>query len=71
AQFVYSNTFNDPSRYHRLYDVLSSRYGYPVYSDSTPGGWVESWYGGDSRGWVTLEYVAHGNRYYTTLSYGC
>ena len=51
-------------------NTLSMTYGSPV-SASWNGAHRETiWYGGDARGYVSLEYDYSGGRYYTILSYG-
>ena len=66
AQFVYYSNIYDTSRYNRVYRSLSRIYGTPVYRD----GMTISWYGGDSRGYVTLSMTSNGGGYYTTMSIG-
>ena len=66
AQFVYHSNYYDTSRFNRVYRSLSRIYGTPVYRD----GMTVSWYGGDSRGYVTLSIVNHAGDYYTTMSIG-
>lgn len=71
AQFVDSGSYYDTSRYNNVYRTLISTYGSPISIRTTDGGGYESiWYGGDSKGMVTLEYYHHAGRYYTTLSFG-
>ncbi len=70
SQFIYSTSFSALGRYDRLYHTLSMTYGTPV-SASWNGAHRETiWYGGDARGYVSLEYDYSGGRYYTILSYG-
>ncbi|MGN1245334.1 MAG: hypothetical protein ACI4UN_01745, partial [Muribaculaceae bacterium] len=70
SQFIYSTSFSATGRYDRLYHTLSMTYGSPV-SSSWNGLHRETiWYGGDARGYVSLEYDYSGGRYYTILSYG-
>lgn len=70
SQFVYSTSFNALGRFDRLYHSLCLTYGTPV-SSSWHGTHRETiWYGGDARGYVSLEYDFSGGRYYTILSYG-
>ena len=70
AQFIYSTSFNALSRYDRLYHNLCMTFGTPV-SSRWNGNYREIiWYGGDARGYVTLEYDYSAGRYYTILSYG-
>ena len=66
AQFIYHSNYYDTSRYNRVYRSLSRIYGTPVYRD----GMTISWYGGDSRGYVTLSMVNDIDGYYTTMSIG-
>ena len=69
SQFIYSTSFSALGRYDRLYHTLSMTYGSPV-SASWNGAHRETiWYGGDARGYVSLEYDYSGGRYYTILSY--
>ena len=70
SQFIYSTSFSATGRYDRLFHTLSMTYGSPV-SASWNGAHRETiWYGGDARGYVSLEYDYSGGRYYTILSYG-
>ena len=66
AQFVYHSSYYDTSRFDRVYNSLSRIYGAPVYRD----GMTVSWYGGDSRGYVTLSLENNYGDYYTTMSIG-
>ena len=66
AQFVYRSSYYDTSRYNRVYRSLSRIYGPPVYRD----GMTISWYGGNSKGYVTLSLVNDHGGYYTTMSIG-
>lgn len=67
SQFIYSTSFSALGRYDRLYHTLSMTYGSPV-SASWNGAHRETiWYGGDARGYVSLEYDYSGGRYYTIL----
>lgn len=71
AQFVDSGSYYDTSRYNNVYRTLISTYGSPISIRTTEEGGYESiWYGGDSKGMVTLEYYYHAGRYYTALSFG-
>jgi hypothetical protein len=76
AQFSYSTAYDDPSRYNRLYTRLCNTYGSPVsYQNLDNGGFQASWYGGDTRGYVTLSYdynTTYGGiyRFFTNLYYG-
>lgn len=70
SQFIYSTSFSATGRYDRLYHTLSLTYGTPV-SATWNGSHRETiWYGGDARGYVSLEYDYSAGRYYTILSYG-
>ena len=71
AQYIYAQSCYDQSRYHSLYNTLSGMYGSPVYSNCNGKYMEQSWYGGDSRGWVTLELASQGGKYVTSLTYGC
>ena len=66
AQFIYHNSYYSTSRFDKAYRSLSRIYGPPVYHD----GMTVSWYGGNSRGYVTLSLVNSYGDYYTTLSIG-
>ncbi len=66
AQFVYYSDHYDTSRYNAVARSLSRLYGPPVLRD----GMTISWYGGDSRGYVTLSMVNSYGDYYTTMSIG-
>ena len=70
AQFIYSTSYNALGRYDRLYHNLCLTYGTPVSSRWNGHHREMMWYGGDSRGYVTLEYDYSAGRYYTILSYG-
>lgn len=71
AQFVYSSHYYNTDRYNSVYLTLRNTYGSPVSMRTLAGGGYEcSWYGGNSKGMVTLEYYNDGGRYYTTLSFG-
>lgn len=70
AQFIYSTSYNLLSRYDRLYSDLCRTYGPPVTSNYSGFTRAITWYGGDARGFVTLEYDYSNGRYYTILSYG-
>ena len=60
------SSYYDMSRYNRVYRSLSRIYGPPVYRD----GMTISWYGGSSKGYVTLSMVNDYGEYYTTMSIG-
>lgn len=70
AQFIYSTSYNLLSRYDRLYSNLCRTYGPPMSSNISGFTRAITWYGGDARGFVTLEYDYSNGRYYTILSYG-
>ena len=70
SQFIYSTSFSALGRYDRLYHTLSMTYGSPVSSIWNGLHRETIWYGGDARGYVSLEYDYSGGRYYTILSYG-
>lgn len=70
AQFIYSAPYNMLSRYDRLYGDLCRTYGAPMTSSISGFTRTITWYGGDARGYVTLEYDYSNGRYYTILSYG-
>lgn len=67
AQFVYSTPYYDRSRYNRIYRDLCATYGQPINYNN---GMCISWYGGDGKGYVTLNLTNEGGRYYTSLSVG-
>ncbi len=69
AQFVYSTPYYDRSRYNRIYRDLCATYGQPIGYNSGNSMCI-SWYGGDGRGYVTLNLSNEGGRYYTSLSVG-
>lgn len=70
SQFIYSTSFSATGRYDRLFHTLSMTYGTPVSSIWNGLHRETIWYGGDARGYVSLEYDYSGGRYYTILSYG-
>ncbi len=69
AQFVYSTPYYDRSRYNRIYRDLCATYGQPIGYNGGSSMCI-SWYGGDGRGYVTLNLSSEGGRYYTSLSVG-
>lgn len=69
AQFVYSTPYYDLSRYNRIYRDLCATYGQPIGYNGGSSMCI-SWYGGDGRGYVTLNLSNEGDRYYTSLSVG-
>ncbi|MGM9803071.1 MAG: hypothetical protein ACI308_02730 [Muribaculaceae bacterium] len=70
AEFHYSTSYDDLGRFNRLYGDLCTRYGQPVTYVEDSDGIRSTWYGGNARGFVSLEYYYSRDRYYTTLSYG-
>lgn len=70
AEFHYSTSYDDLGRFNRLYSDLCSRYGQPMRYIEDDEGIRSTWYGGNARGFVSLEYFYRSNRFYTTLSYG-
>ena len=70
AEFHYSTSYDDLGRFNRLYSDLCSRYGQPVTYRADDDGIRSTWYGGNARGFVSLEYFYSNSRFYTTLSYG-
>jgi len=70
AEFHYSTAYDDLGRFNRLYSNLCARYGQPVTYNEDADGIRSTWYGGNARGFVSLEYFYSSGRYYTTLSYG-
>ena len=71
AEFHYSTTYYDYSRFKRLYTSLCNTYGVPVsHKNKGKGKKIETiWYGSDYRSYITLTYRYKGGRYYTTLAY--
>ena len=70
AEFHYSTAYDDLGRFNRLYRDLCHKYGEPVTYQETSSGIQSIWYGGNAKGYVTLEYFYNNSRYYTTLAYG-
>ena len=70
AEFHYSTSYDDLGRFNRLYSDLCSRYGQPMRYIEDDEGIRSTWYGGNARGFVSLEYFYRSNRFYTTLPYG-
>ena len=70
AEFHYSTSYDDLGRFNRLYSDLCARYGQPVTYAEDSQGIRSTWYCGNARGFVSLEYYYDRGRYYTTLSYG-
>lgn len=71
AQFVYSSSYYDTGRYNNVYRILCNTYGTPISTRTFDNGAHECiWYGGNSKGMVSLEFYRHNGRYYTTLSFG-
>ena len=66
AQFVYTTTYRDHSRYNRIYHDLSAVYGPPISVESG----MATWFGGNTTGYVTLSMGTDYGRFYTTLSIG-
>ncbi len=74
SQFLYSTSWNDPTRYNAVYRDLVNLYGAPVSVSRPQGGYLATWFGYDN-GYITLEYnqrpvVGGGLRFFTTLSFG-
>ena len=70
SQFCYSTSYGSTRRYDRLYSTLCATYGSPVSANWNGSHRETVWYGGDARGYVSLEYDYSAGRYYTILSYG-
>ena len=70
AEFHYSTSYDDLGRFNFVYRDLCAKYGTPMIYEETRNGIQSVWYGGNSTGYVTLEYFYQNGRYYTTLSYG-
>ena len=66
AQFVYSSSYDNTTRYRRVYNSLTRVYGAPITNDSRG----ISWYGGGCNGWITLSTFTNMGRHYMTLSIG-
>lgn len=66
AQFALSSGYYNRTYYNRIYHELSATYGRPVITT----GMQVTWFGGDGRGFVTLNLASEGRRYYTTVSVG-
>lgn len=74
-QFVNSTSYDDTSRYDSLYNEFCKEYGSPVSISNTQRGMQATWFGRDSRSYITIEYQASYSssnylRYYTVLTYG-
>ena len=70
AQFVYSQSYRDFSRYDRVYRDLCAVYGSPIAVNDNAFESAATWFGGNSTGYVTLSFGYQAGRYYTTLSVG-
>ena len=69
AEFHYSTSFDDLGRFNYVHRELCRIYGSPMSYNESRSGIQAVWYGGNSIGYVTLEYSYMSGRYYTTLSY--
>ena len=69
AEFHYSTSFDDLGRFNYVHRELCRLYGSPMSYNESRSGIQAVWYGGNSIGYVTLEYSYMSGRYYTTLSY--
>ena len=69
AELHSSTNYNSTSRYMRIYNDLCRIYGMPIKYKAKKGEYKTVWYGGNCRGYVTLEYYREHGRYYTTLAY--
>ena len=69
AEFHYSTSFDDLGRFNYVHRELCRIYGSPMSYNESRSGIQAVWYGGNSIGYVTLEYSYMAGRYYTTLSY--
>ena len=69
AEFHYSTSFDDLGRFNYVHRELCRLYGSPMSYNESRSGIQAVWYGGNSIGYVTLEYSYMAGRYYTTLSY--
>ncbi|MGM9803072.1 MAG: hypothetical protein ACI308_02735 [Muribaculaceae bacterium] len=70
AELYYSTSYDDSSRYTRLYSDLCRTYGSPVSHYTSSKLRETTWYGSDSRGFITLTYRFSNGRFYTSLAYG-
>lgn len=69
AELHASTSYKSKSRYTRIYNNLCRTYGKPIQYKAKKGEYKAVWYGGNCRGYVTLEYYKTHGRYYTTLAY--
>ena len=69
AEFHYSTSFDDLGRFNYVHRELCRIYGSPMSYNESRSGIQAVWYGGNSIGYVTLEYSYMAGIYYTTLSY--
>lgn len=70
VQFQYIANGFSKNRFYTLRRTLDTRYGVPVAINNDARGSQYTWYGGDGRGFVTLEFYWDYNQSFTTLSYG-
>ena len=66
AEFVTSTSYQDDYRFRSLYNSLCSTYGTPINS----GNGHFSWYGNNGSGFVNLNTMYDGGRYFTVLTFG-
>ena len=66
AEFVTSASYQDDYRFRSLYNSLCNTFGTPINS----GNGHFSWYGRDGSGFVNLNTMYDGGRYFTVLTFG-
>lgn len=69
AEMHYSTSYSSTSRFNKVFSTLSDTYGAPIEYSRKNGEYSAVWYGGDERGYITLEYYKMNGRYYTTIAY--
>ncbi len=66
AEFVTSTSYQDDYRFRSLYNSLCTTFGTPINS----GNGHFSWYGRDGSGFVNLNTMYDGGRFFTVLTFG-
>lgn len=66
AEFVTSTSYQDDYRFRSIYNSLCNTFGTPINS----GNGHFSWYGRDGSGFVNLNTMYDGGRYFTVLTFG-
>ena len=66
AEFVTSASYQDDYRFRSLYNSLCNSFGAPINS----GNGHYSWYGRNGSGFVNLNTMYDGGRYFTVLTFG-